>query len=121
MNILREFHIDPLAVGVGYRLPIVAYCKEFRQLEQEGWFAAASARHNGADWVLLQEYPNLERVTLKHADYCSFSDPGWKVLPQEALMKFARHTPKLRWFCSDLTEENDASLKEERPEVEFFN
>jgi hypothetical protein len=119
MNSLREIHIDP--VEVRFQVPIAAYCQEYSQLEQEEWFAAASYRHREADWVLLQEYPNLERVTLKHADYCTFDDRSWKVLPQEVLMKFARHTPKLRWFCSDLTEENIASLKEERPEVEFCN
>jgi hypothetical protein len=68
--------------------------------------------------VLLRELPNLERVTLKHAEYCSGND-GWIELPQEALIKFVRHTPKLRWFCSDLTQDNVAVLKEERPDVEF--
>jgi hypothetical protein len=74
--------------------------------------------------VLLQEYPNLEPVTLKHAVYLERNDRNavndyWKKLPQEALIKLVRHTPKLRWFCSDLTLENIAFLKEERPEVEF--
>jgi hypothetical protein len=73
--------------------------------------------------VLLQEYPNLERVILKHADYLEVFNhrSRWKELPQEALIKFVRHTSKLRWFCSDLTQENIAILKEERPEVEFCN
>jgi hypothetical protein len=120
MNILCEIHIDPFGVYVDcLSLPIAAYCQEYSQLEQEEWFAAASHRHSGADWVLLQEYPNLERVTLKHAEYHTIRYYSWKVLPQEALIKFVRHTPKLRWFCSDLTRENIAILKEERPEVEF--
>jgi hypothetical protein len=69
----------------------------------------------------------LERVTLKHADYIdvlkhnyAYND-DWKALPQEVLIKFARLAPKLRWFCSDLTPENVAMLKEERPDVEFCN
>jgi hypothetical protein len=115
--ILREIHIDPLRVT--FYLPIVAYCKEYRQLEQETWFHGASSRNGGTDWVLLQEYPNLERVTLKHVEYLVFSIDSWTDLPQEALIKFVRHTPKLRWFCSDLTQDNIAILKEERPEVEF--
>ena len=74
--------------------------------------------------MILQENPNLERVTLKHAVYLERYDRNavydyWKKLPQEALIKLVRHTPKLRWFCSDLTLENIAILKEERPEVEF--
>jgi hypothetical protein len=77
--------------------------------------------------VLLQEYPNLERVTLKHADYLEKhyyiynGNDSWTDLPQEALMQFVRHTPKLRWFCSDLTSDNIAILKEKHPDVEFCN
>jgi hypothetical protein len=111
-NILREIHLDPLRVM--FYLPIVD-----RHLEQERWFGNASNRNGGTDCVLLQEYPNLERVTLKHVEY--LNDLRWKELPQEALIKFVRHTPKLRWFCSDLTQDNIAILKEERPEVEFCN
>jgi hypothetical protein len=120
MNSLRELHLDPLECILNP--PIAAYCQEYNQLEQEEWFDNASDLHGGADWVLLQEYPNLERVTLKHAEYYSGND-NWKVkvLPQEALMKFVQHTPKLRWFCSDLTVQNIAILKEKRPEVEFCN
>jgi hypothetical protein len=120
----RDSYFDPFGVYFSsFSPPIAAYCQEYSQLEQETWFHNASNSNGGADWVLLQEYPNLERVTLKHAamTFRSPCDQGWKVLPQEALMKFARHTPNLRWFCSDLTEENIASLKEERPEVEFCN
>jgi hypothetical protein len=122
MSSLREIHIDPFGVYFdSYFPPITAYCKEHSQLEQEEWFVA-----NGVDWVLLQEYPNLERVTLKHAayleDYNSYSFNGyWEQLPQEVLIKFVRHTPSLRWFCSDLTQDNIAMLKEEYPEVEFYN
>jgi hypothetical protein len=127
MNILREIHIDPFGIQFhDASPPIAAYCQALSQLELEPWFDFATDIHGGADWVLLQEYPNLERVTLKHAEYnvlCTL-DPGdfsWKILPQEALMKFVRHTPKLRWFCSDLTPGNIAILKEERPEVDFCN
>jgi hypothetical protein len=123
-NSLCEIHIDPLRVCLNaLSPPIAAYCKEYSLLEQESWFGDLSYYNNGADWVLLQEYPNLERVTLKHADYreCYEGNDDWKKVPQEALMKFVRYTPKLRWFCSDLTQENIAVLKEERPEVEFCN
>jgi hypothetical protein len=124
-NSLREIHIDPFGVYLDVNSPpITAFCKEHIHLEQEEWFHNASVANNGADWVLLQEYPNLERVALKHAVHLERYDClqlYWKKLPQEALIKFARHTPKLRWFCSDLTQDNIAILKEERPEVEFCN
>jgi hypothetical protein len=127
MHSLREIHIDPFGVSLGdHSPPITAFCQEYSQLEQEEWFRIAAIHNNGADWVLLQEYPNLERVTLKHADYRERynrnpSNRFWKALPHEALIKFVRHTSKLRWFCSDLTQENIVILREERPEVEFRN
>jgi hypothetical protein len=123
LNSLREIHLDLFGVYLHQDSPpIAAYCKEYRQLEQETWFNSASNANGGADWVLLQEYPNLERVTLKHVEYLKrYAYDNWTALPQEALIKFARHTPKLRWFCSDLTQENIAMLKEERPDVEFCN
>jgi hypothetical protein len=125
MNSLREIHVEPFGVYFGDQSPpIKAFCREHIHLGQEEWFDFASDANNGEDWVLLQEYPNLERVTLKHAVYLERYDGlqhYWKDLPQEALIKFVRHTPKLRWFCSDLTQDNIAILKEERPEVEFCN
>jgi hypothetical protein len=122
MNSLHELHLDPFGVRFYEQsLPIAAYCQEYSRLEQEEWFENAANRRGGADWVLFQEYPNLERVTLRRADYYTLNSFCWRALPQEALIKFVRHTPKLRWFCSDLTAENIAILKEERPEVEFCN
>jgi hypothetical protein len=126
-NNLHELHLDPFGVFLRDESPpISAYCQEYSELEQEEWFDDASDSNNGADWVLLREYPNLERVTLKHATYLERYDTKsifdyWKELPQEALIKFVRQTPKLRWFCSDLTRENIAILRVERSEVEFCN
>jgi hypothetical protein len=59
MNILREIHLVPFGMHLCPSVPIAAYCQEYSQLEQEGWFAAASNSHSGADWVLLQEYPTF--------------------------------------------------------------
>jgi hypothetical protein len=126
MNNLHELHLDPFGVYLGDESPpISAYCQEYSQLDQDEWSDDASYSTNaGSDWVLLREYPNLERVSLKHATYLERHDSCgdyWKELPQEALIKFVRQTPKLRWFCSDLTLENIAILKEERSEGEFCN
>jgi hypothetical protein len=62
---LREIHID-LWSRFHVGSPDRCILSEYSQLEQE-WFDNASHRHEGADWVLLQEYPNWERVTLKRA------------------------------------------------------
>jgi hypothetical protein len=103
MNSLHETHLDPFGVCLHHHSPpIAAYCQEYSQLEQEEWFAAYHRLHDvGPDWVLLQEHPNLERVTIKHADDAelsndSLNDLNWTALSKEALIKFVRHTPKLR-------------------------
>jgi hypothetical protein len=66
---------------------------------------------------------NLERVSLQNAkvrepEFCSAPGPK-QIFPQSGLMKFVRNTPSLRWFRSDLSPENVAILRVERPEVTF--
>jgi hypothetical protein len=66
----------------------------------------------------------LERVSLKNAKCREprvFSSPGpTQIFPQiGGLIKFVRNTPSLRWFRSDLSPENVAILRGERPEVTF--
>lgn len=123
-NKLQEFHVDRFSVSFGEDVPpIAAYCKERTEYEQEEWFQ--NNHYDGPDdYILLQEYPNLERVTLGRAQYLDRYDrefvyDHYEPLPQEALIKFVRYTPSLRWLCSDLTAENIAMLKKERPEVHF--
>jgi hypothetical protein len=59
----------------------------------------------------------LERVSFKDVTYT------WGALcdelPQGAQVKFVRRTPTLKWFKSDLTPENVALLRAERPDVTF--
>ena len=44
------------------------------------------------------------------------------VIPQNALIKFVRNAPSsLRWFRSDLSQENIAMLKKERLGIAFLN
>ena len=64
---------------------------------------------------------SLERISMKNVSW-SISCFRWEErLPvtQEMIIKFVRHTPTLRWLRSDLTMENVAMLKQERPEVTF--
>ncbi|KAL9181174.1 hypothetical protein ACHAXT_009979 [Thalassiosira profunda] len=61
---------------------------------------------------------NLERMSLKGGQYTTME--GKKVsFPQFALMRFVRQTPTLRWFRSDLSQENIEKLSRERPEICF--
>ena len=57
----------------------------------------------------------LERVSISNARW--LNNP----LPQSVLINFVRNVPTLRWFRSDLTEENKNMLRLERPDIEFLN
>ena len=62
---------------------------------------------------------SLERVSIRNAKLIAFI--GYCKVPQHALIKFVRMVPSLRWFRSDLTQDNMNMLRLERPEVELFN
>jgi hypothetical protein len=79
---------------------------------------ALLCNEDGPSCIFCFCHKQLERVSLKNAKlYCDDEAP--KVVPQSALLKFARCAPNLRWFRSDLTEENIAILQAQRPEVTF--
>jgi hypothetical protein len=68
----------------------------------------------------------LERLSIRNAKW---RDHKWRdqetdrynaVIPQNALIKFVRNAPSLRWFRSDLTPENINMLRLERPEIELL-
>ena len=65
----------------------------------------------------------LERVSIRNARYrYSFHSEGidWTpFVPQELLIKFVRNAPNLRYFRSNLTQENIAMLQREKPAIEF--
>ena len=63
---------------------------------------------------------HLEKVSFKGAKYIDESRPeDIRHFSQVGLMKFVRSAKKLLWFKSDLTMENIAILKKERPEITF--
>ena len=64
----------------------------------------------------------LERVSIRNAKWYGRGCPEETVIPQNALIKFVRNAPtSLRWFRSDLTEENLTLLRSERPGIELVN
>ena len=78
----------------------------------------------------------LERVSIKNAKFGRYvrdstasiygGDHNFQedilAIPQTALIKFIRNAPaSLRWFRSDLSDENITMLQKERPEIEFAN
>merc|ERR1711971_1210763 len=59
----------------------------------------------------------LERVSFRKAKYYNNN-----IIPQDALIKFVRNAPlSLKWFRSDLTEENMDILRLERPGIELLS
>jgi hypothetical protein len=68
----------------------------------------------------------LERVSIKNAKYVTnryaTAPQEAEIIPQNALIKFVRNSPpSLRWFRSDLTQENMDMLRLERPDIELLN
>lgn len=68
---------------------------------------------------------NLERVSLKGCQYFNMTARAedhlihGKPFTQVGLIKFVRNATNLKWFSSDLTQENIEMLKAERPDVVF--
>ena len=64
----------------------------------------------------------LERVSIRNAKWYVYGIRDTTVIPQNALIKFVRKAPmSLRWFRSDLTEENRTMLRSERPGIELVD
>ena len=73
---------------------------------------------------LWRHCPRLERLSMKNATYLPHSYPYQQdpqPLSQDMLIKLVRFHPTLRWLRCDLTNENIAMLKEERPQVTVIN
>jgi len=66
---------------------------------------------------------DLERVSIRKCKYFGWSDVFQlsrpEILPQSVLIEYVRSAKKLRWFRSDLSQQNIDMLKRERPEVFF--
>ena len=59
---------------------------------------------------------SLERVSIRNARYCDGK------ITQNALIKFVRNAPSsMRWFRSDLSQDNITMLQLERPGIELVN
>ena len=76
-------------------------------------FMSDSASNN----YLLMHCPRLERLSIKNANTWQNADHPNVCLEQDMLMKLVRLHPALGCIRCDLTEENVAILKRERPEV----
>jgi len=89
-------------------------------LERErDMFSTDSSDHEHYLWM---HCGRLERLSMKNASWELF--PGVtspQPFSQDMLIKMVRHHPTLRWLRSDLTAENVAMLKREKPEITFVS
>mmetsp|Transcript_16243 Transcript_16243/g.46813 ORF Transcript_16243/g.46813 Transcript_16243/m.46813 type:complete len:167 (-) Transcript_16243:190-690(-) len=84
-------------------------------------------RNDNETYFLDQCNSKLECVSLRNASYHTLcrglqlgEETERKEMSQLGLMKFARLTKNLKWFRSDMSPENIAKLRIERPEVTFL-
>ena len=75
---------------------------------------------------MLSGLTNIVSLSIKNATWCEWEDrrgdfPRAFPVTQEMFIKMVRLHPTLRWLRSDLTEENIAMLKSERPEITFVS
>jgi hypothetical protein len=61
----------------------------------------------------------LQRLSMKNT--VMMIDCDSKPVSQDMIMKLVRHHPTLQWIRSDLTQENIATLQQERPDIIFVN
>lgn len=67
---------------------------------------------------LFYQITGLECLSIKNACYRTAEEPDKRhPFSQEMLIQLVRFHPTLRWLRSDLTEENIAMLKQQKPEV----
>ena len=84
--------------------------------------SAERGDQNGLNLYMFCLCSCLERLSIKNVtwfDEHNRAEEG--PISQEMLIKMVRHHPTLRWLRSDLTEENIAMLKQERPEITFVS
>lgn len=72
----------------------------------------------GLNYIMLMDCQHLERLSIKRASYGT-EELGFEPVTQGMLIKMVRHHATLRWLRSDLSKENVAMLKRERPEISF--
>ncbi len=70
---------------------------------------------------IFHNFSNLQRLDIQNAFHQGFISDNPNKFCQEQLVKLVRSHPTLRWLKSDLTDENIALLKVERPEVILVN
>jgi hypothetical protein len=82
---------------------------------------------NGRDF-LFSECKGLIKLSILvvvhiFKDTAEYGWPEWidKLISQKVIIKMVKNMPLLCWLCSDLKDENVATLHQERPNLTFMN
>mmetsp|Transcript_2939 Transcript_2939/g.3330 ORF Transcript_2939/g.3330 Transcript_2939/m.3330 type:complete len:166 (+) Transcript_2939:2-499(+) len=79
-------------------------------------------RHD--DTFMFHSLKSLECLSIRNAKFNEDRESRFDSMniPQSVLIKFVRNAPtSMRWFRSDLTQENRTMLQQERPEIQLVN
>jgi len=92
----------------------------------QGMFDLNDNNHQTILFLLHECCKSLARLSIRNAKYTTnrgrYYENGPPSIPQGALIKFIRNAPStLKWFRSDLTQENINVLQMEHPGIEFLN
>ena len=125
-------NIDKLDIN-GREMKHAANMKEM-YMDNSAFFGGSAGRRALFSDLEDEKYSNfflfykcsnkLESVSIRNATFSDYESDGEKttvVVPQNALIKFVRNVPSLKWFRSNLSHENMAMLRSERPGIEFLN
>lgn len=97
---------------------------ELTELQLDGahaMFLIVNLDVNDRAHYLWMHCRRLERLSIKNSTWCSMFEHASQPFSQEMLIKLVRCHPTLRWLRSDLTDENMAMLRAERPELTLLN
>lgn len=84
-------------------------------------YTKEETRNDGRNWYMWRHCSSLERLSFNNATYICSDMAAPEPIPQEMLIKMVRHHSNLRWLRSDLTAENIAMLKQEKPGITFVS
>lgn len=89
------------------------------------WFDLYGLPGRTGDFYMFMHCSCLERLSMKGAMIQFHSSVGLSYhrmnIPQGMLIEMVRRHPTLRWLRSDLSAENVAMLREERPDITFVS
>ena len=90
-------------------------------LAEDIFSTAHCVRQDTPNHYMFMRFPHLQRLSIKNCSWAYYGEDFSSVVSQEMIMKMVREHSSLRWLKSDLTKENIARMKRERPDITFVS